>query len=294
MSDRKSWRRVNHERPCGICGRPDWCLLSEDATAAICARTESSKRCGDAGWLHRLVDRPWQPRRRFVRSVEITFGQRGRDDLADLARQFQAAVNPADIDKLARQLGLTVASLHSLGIGWTGRAWSFPMTDASGQTLGIRLRFPDGRKLAVTGGREGLFIPSINSDAQKNPVFITEGPTDAAALLDMGFHQVVGRPSCTGGIKLLAALVRDRRPDEVVIVADGDEPGERGANSLASVLVAYARVVRIIQPPSGIKDARAWLRAGGTKQDIQMAIDAAPVRRLTVRAVAQAKVSTWK
>ena len=283
MSNRNGWRRVNREKPCPICNRPDWCLLSEDSTAAICARIESSKRCGEAGWFHRLVDRPWQPSRQLVRTVEISCGQQGRADLADLTGQFQAAVNPAGLDHQARQLGLTVASLNALGIGWTGRAWSFPMRDAAGITLGIRLRFPSGCKLAVKGGKEGLFIPSLDPDSLKHPLFITEGPTDTAALLDMGFHQVAGRPSCTGGIKLLVDLVRDRQPDEVVIVADGDKPGQRGAENLASVMVVYVPAVRVITPPEGIKDARAWLQAGGTRADVEKAIQAVPVRRLVVR-----------
>jgi hypothetical protein len=56
---------------------------------------------------------------------------------------------------------------------------------------------------------------------------------------------------------LLVALVRRRLPPEVVVVADDDEAGRRGADNLASVLVAYAPAVRVIAPPEGVKDARA-------------------------------------
>jgi hypothetical protein len=41
-------------------------------------------------------------------------------------------------------------------------------------------------------------------------------------------------------------------------------------------------VVRVIVPPNGIKDARDWLRAGGTRQDVEEAIRAAAERRLRV------------
>jgi hypothetical protein len=47
-------------------------------------------------------------------------------------------------------------------------------------------------------------------------------------------------------------------------------------------LVAYSQSVRIIAPPSGIKDAREWKRSGATAADVQQAIDAVPVRKLTV------------
>jgi len=115
-------------------------------------------------------------------------------------------------------------------------------------------------------------------------LLIAEGATDTAALLDLGFN-AVGRPSCTGGVKLLVELVKRLVALEVVIVADADVPGQRGANNLAAVLVAYSPAVRIITPPAGVKDARSWKQAGATSADVQAAIDAAPVRRLVVRAV---------
>ena len=51
-------KRVTKSEPCPICTKSDWCLYAEDGSAAICARTEqgSTKRCGDAGWLHILRD----------------------------------------------------------------------------------------------------------------------------------------------------------------------------------------------------------------------------------------------
>jgi hypothetical protein len=177
-----------------------------------------------------------------------------------------------------------VDSLRRLQIGWADdyRAWSFPMMNVLGDVLGIRLRGPDGRKFAVKGGKEGLFIPST-AEGEPGALLICEGPTDTAALLDMGFRNVVGRPSCSGGTKLLVELVRRRVPPEVVIVSDGDKPGRRGAWNLGSVLVGYAPV-RIITPPEGLKDARDWLQAGGSRRDVEQAMGAASVRRLAIRA----------
>ena len=68
----------------------------------------------------------------------------------------------------------------------------------------------------------------------------------------------------------------------MVIVADGDEPGRGGADNLASVLVAYAPAVRLIEPPEGIKDVRDWLRVGGRRSDVEQRIAAAGVRRLAI------------
>jgi hypothetical protein len=264
-------------------------LLAADGSAVICARIESSKRCGEAGWLHRLREDPWWPERRMVRRIVGTIKPTAaRADMQQLAARFRAALDAGPLQCLALSLGLSVGSLHRLSIGWSSNhgAWSFPMTDANGNVLGIRLRHPNGCKFSVTGSKEGLFLPA-GTGANSSPLLICEGPTDAAALLDMGFPQVVGRPSCTGGIKLLVELVRKWQPPEVVVVSDGDEPGQRGANNLASVLVAYVPAVRIVAPPIDLKDVRDWLRAGGTWRDVHQAISATPVRKLTIQAATE-------
>jgi hypothetical protein len=285
MSANSPWQRVRRDRRCPICDKLDWCLVAADGSAAICARAESAKRCGEAGWLHRLRDSDFRPARRIVRSVRLTTAG-PRPDLARLAADCQRAVDLSRLESLATSLGLTCDSLLSLGIGWSAErgAWAFPMRDADHRVLSIRLRRDNGFKFAVTGGKEGLFLPT-GTEADSSPLLVCEGPTDAAALLEMGFNAVVGRPSCTGGIKLLVELVKRKRPAEVAIVADGDEPGRLGADNLASVLVAYVSAVRVIAPPAGVKDVRDWLRAGGTWEAVEQAIAAAPARRLTVRAV---------
>jgi hypothetical protein len=281
MITRVKWSRVRRGRPCPICGKPDWCLIAPDEGAAICARIKSPNRRGEAGWLHLLRENPWRSSYRYVRSIPVEPPISIDQNFAAMATEYQRAVNADQLQRLAGSLGLSRDSLLSLDIGWFAqdRVWSFPMVDAQCNVLGIRLRRLNGKKFCVSGSKEGLFIPKQSEDIG-SPLLICEGPTDAAALLIMGFRNVVGRPSCRGGVKLLRDLVRLRNRPDVVIVADADEPGQIGAKTLASILVLYAPAVRIITPPNQIKDARAWLQAGGTHQDIQQAIDKAPVRRV--------------
>jgi phage/plasmid primase-like uncharacterized protein len=195
------------------------------------------------------------------------------------------AVDQDQLEALACSLGLSVLALTTLGIGWSTfhQAWSFPMTDATGYVVGIRLRRPNGFKFAVTGSKEGLFLAT--ADPTEPRLVISEGPTDTAALMCLGFRRIAGRPSCNGGLRLVIQLCQRHRPTEVVIVADADEPGQRGADNLASALLAYVPTVRVIAPPEGIKDARAWLQAGGTRDDLECAIEAAAERRLSMRVV---------
>lgn len=279
-------QRVTRTRPCPICRRPDWCTVTADGRLAICMRVPegAKKRSANGGFVHVLRDdRAWRslPRARVIPAAVC---EPQRADLDRLARQYREAVDGAALQVLADSLGLSTGSLRRLRIGWDSRrrAWTFPMVNPASQVVGVRLRFPDGRKLAVTGGREGLFIP--DGLDYSGSLILAEGPTDCAALLDLGFP-AIGRPSCSGAVRHCTELVRAHWPLDVVAMADSDVPGKSGAQSLALALLPFARSVRVIQPPAGLKDARAWKRSGAMRAEVQTVIDSAPVLELAVRGV---------
>jgi hypothetical protein len=240
------------------------------------------RRTKNGGWLHLLKERAFQPRPR-VRRIVLTEPEMPSVDCGGLATGFTAAADPERLCAFAKSLGLSIDSLIRLGIGWSSdsNAWAFPMTRGQ-QIVGIRLRSWTGHKWSVTGGREGLFIPRGLTFLET--LFIAEGPTDTAALLDMGF-EAVGRPSCSGGVKLLVDLVRARGVKDIVIVADVDPhgTGQRGAESLAVAMAPYCPSVRVIAPLGGIKDVRDWKCAGAGHDDIMAVVEATPARRLVVR-----------
>jgi hypothetical protein len=288
------WNRVSRRHPCPICDHADWCLVAGPADApdaAICARVESQSRCGEAGWLHRLRDDLFRPERRS-RRFRIDTPVVAPIDFAAMALDYKTALGCHAKGLLAATLGVSERSLGRLGAGWSARhrASTFPMRDGAGHVVGIRLRGTDGRKWAVKGSRQGIFFSdTLNTCADR--LLICEGPTDCAALLDLGFD-VIGRPSCNSGNgSVLSLVLADWRfvAREVVIVADNDSPGQRGAWKLATMLVSYVSCVRIFAPPDGIKDAREWVQSGATRFDIEFAIDAAPALQLTygVKAVAR-------
>jgi hypothetical protein len=290
---------------CTICGHHGYCGETSDGNVIHC-RYAASDHPTASGWLH-FNKGVTSNRAQYVGARVVTIDTRQtRTDIAAIAAGYTHAAWPSMVEDFAEKLGVTPNSLHRLRIGWAhdttsrkgagtaifdagdmarqcgNRVFSFPMVDALMHTIGIRLRREDGDKYSVGGGREGLFVPDDLADGN---LLICEGPTDCAALLDLGFA-AVGRPSCTGGVRLLVELIRARDASEVTIVSDADAPGRRGAESLASVLRLYCRTVRIIEPPPGIKDARAWRRAGGTTADVQGVIDAAPIRSLRITAPA--------
>jgi 5S rRNA maturation endonuclease (ribonuclease M5) len=256
----------------------------------------SVRQTKDGGYLHKPKrhGRALPPMQSVTRQRSKASGpKRVERDWAAVAEKCQAAVAGGRLRALAGELGVSEASLEALGVGWsaTDKAWAFPMTRSGGEVSGIRLRTPSGHKFAMKGSREGLFVPTMPKRSHpERTLFIAEGPTDTAALLDLGFN-AIGRPSCTGGLTAIVRLVQKRQAQRVVILADADKPGQRGANALASVLGAYVDEVRVVTPPKGIKDVRQWKQKGATRQDVERAIEAEPGRRVTVAAKRAGRVN---
>lgn len=275
------WVRVTRRNRCPVCGHGDWCMVAPDGTAAMCPRTPSDKWVGanGGGYLHKITGTAVTP---VARQAAPEAPRRTRAELVALMSRYRTATNPERLVRLAAGLGLTVESLKRLDIGWADDkdAWAFPMVDPRGVLMGIRLRREDGRKFAVTGGHEGLFIPK---GLARGTLLLCEGPTSCAALLDLGFN-AVGRPSCMSGVELVKVLVSERRCD-VVIFGDRDgakarpdgstwHPGQDGARRLAQEILPMARSVKVVIPPAH-KDPRDWKKAGATHQVIESVISAA-------------------
>jgi hypothetical protein len=273
---------------CPICDKLDWCMVSRDnpndPSTVICARIESRYRWGEAGWFHELREQPTRRGRHGPRL--ITLSTAVPLELAQLANRTSVALDGEHALQLATSLGVTVDSLHRLNVGWlesdrksriaavrSSDVWTFPMRDANDRIIGVRLRLPDGQKRAVCGSSNGLFIPA-GITPHPELLLVTEGESDCAALLDLGFD-AIGRPGCNSGTKLVTQYVRRLRPESVAVISDNDEQGRAGAVRLGVLLRAYCRRLHIVTPPDGVKDAREWKRAGVTAADIAAAINAA-------------------
>ena len=251
-----SWSRVSRKSPCPVCHKPDWCGTTCDGAVVHCMRIPSGKACGTGGWFHGAST----PVRAQPQPIDrLPVFHRG-PDFTGLSRRCIGDVNERRLGGIVRQLGVEDWALVAIGLGWTGRNWSFPMFDQQRRCVGIRLRTPGGRKFAEPGSKEGVFLPSCPLGG---PLLLTEGPTDAAAMLGLGFD-VCGRPSCLGGVNICTELARGR---DAIVVADRDEVGRRGAQGLAARLLLGSRSVRLIEPPEGFKDVREWAKRGGAHRD---------------------------
>lgn len=269
---RSEWIRVSKSNPCKICNHSDWCAVSANGKIACCMRIESSKPCKSGGWIHKLDDcqlistvskRMAQP---IVRSkpAKVFFS---------LARRYQQ--NLTDLTMLSKELGVSVESLRRLEVGWDGRNYTFPMRNGNDRIVGIRLR-NNGSKYCVTGSQTALFWPDGVTADSKQPLWICEGESDCAALLDLGFD-AIGRPSCNGGINDIKTILA-RYNRDVIVTADNDKavtrpdgsgyrPGQEGALRLAEVIKPLVRSVKCVLPAVG-NDIREWVQNGATRETV--------------------------
>lgn len=271
MHDQRTieWFRVNRYRVCEICDHADWCTYSD--LGACCMRVESNKPMKNGGWLHGArssrVEQPLYKRPMTGSSPAAPI------DFLKLITRWRKE-KAGELEPLAATLGVRQQDLVDLHACWAPdhRAFAFPMFDAEGNITGIRLR-NDRYKWSVEGSHPGLFIPfSAMNRVPLDMVLITEGPTDTASALTLGFF-AIGRPTCRGCEQLVVDVLHQLTVKDVVVCYDNDEhfdkrgkliqPGARGADSLCKMIPWPFRVSKFIPPT---KDLRAFLAMGGTRE----------------------------
>ena len=99
-------------------------------------------------------------------------------------------------DPLAEDWDIASKVLSILRAGWSFdyEAYTFPFRNENNEITGIQLRYPSGKKRCIEGSKLGIFIPQGIDWTKQQIIFITEGVSDLATLLDMGFVGV-GRAS---------------------------------------------------------------------------------------------------
>ena len=285
MSDLlQQYNRVTRSDRCIICGHDSWCLNGKDGVSAICTRTESPKRWGDAGYYHGPA-----------RASTGNFERSGIVDVSGnnyptMSLEGQTERRRVRLEWLATNLGVSVAALDRLGVrhwpslDYLGNSiteeqreamfaahpengeFLFPMRHPTNRIIGWRTRSPAGEKRSVTGSRNGLFIPS-GLDVHGKRLYLCEGPTDCAAGLDLGMD-IIGRPDATSGVEFIKNFLMRFRPRELILIADRDASGIglKGAWTLKKQTTRLCRT-SIVLPPT--KDLRDYVRSGGTRSELE-------------------------
>ena len=184
-----------------------------------------------------------------------------------------ASATPTVAD-LADSLGVSADALHRLGVSRDGSGWLIPERNADGEIIGHATRGDDGKKRCRPGSKRGLTMAwplgAYDGSTPDDPILIVEGMSDTAAGLDLRFT-TIGRPGAHGGAEHLKALLADRH---VAIMGENDQAGRLGAAGIAEAVADVVASLRVVYPPEGIKDLRAWLLAGATAPGLLAAIQA--------------------
>jgi hypothetical protein len=246
MTSALHYNRVSKAMPCPVCKKPDWCLISDDARYAICARVESEHKKGGAGWRHTLDGQTFDKPKNVIRTVSHPHN-------ADAVKEVYLNLDFSDkaLFPLAEKLQVDLDSLRNLGCGRSSQAWDFPMYNDKLELIGIKRRNLEGKKWCVRGSKLGLYIPKFFNHCTR--AIILEGESDTAAMLSKGYN-AVGRPNTTAGMQYLIDLTQSQ---ETVILADNDAPGIESAYKLRQRLGSRSCVV--VCP---MKDARLWINSG--------------------------------
>jgi len=162
---------------------------------------------------------------------------------------------------LAEKWNVSPTIITELGIGFDGFAHTIPMYNLD-KIVGIQRQFTNGYKCMVNGSNLGLIVPM--TCATGNVLFIPEGASDLACLLDMGFKGIA-RPNALVGKELVYNWLKRYNPvyDLIVIVGDNDDAGHKGAEELRDYIDSEHSRTKILFPL--MKDLRCETKKTGKK-----------------------------
>lgn len=182
------------------------------------------------------------------------------------------------VNALAEKLKLPYELLERFRIGFLDNRWVLPERDNRGRIVGIVYRDKQGRRQCEPGSHRGLTL-AVNEPIRPGPLYVSEGATDAAALLSVGVN-VVGRPmaKASGLIRLWLLRYLPRFADhDIVVVGDRDPTkngvsvGKRAARELAEFLrQELGRPISWALPRRGFKDVRDQITAGQWSQGLHI------------------------
>lgn len=184
------------------------------------------------------------------------------DDLTAKALLFQAQLRPQD-RRWLKLRGLTDSTIDRYLLGYVaeGRyrnAISLPYLNPDGTVRSIRFRYlqPNGRKYDNLKGQKVHLYNVVHTT--KPRVWVCEGEFDSLILTQMGYPAV--------GVPGVSSFKPDWKYlfvncEQVSLVFDSDEAGEKGAQRLASILGEVVQGdLRLIRLPEGLDVTDCYLR----------------------------------
>ena len=202
-------------------------------------------------------------------------------DWEEKQRQTSQAISASTLKAVASELGVTVESLREIGIGFDEFAITFPTRSAEGNVIGMRMRpLKDlHAKWYAEGSKPGLIIPE--SAMLVSPELITEGETDLAAALTLGYRAAVATPGAGQCAAEVVRFFQCRTASIPCLIADNDDDnaGQRGAVAIGDALLNADMPYRELLVPKEYNDLRQWLNSKTlSKIRLDITIDTCPIR----------------
>ena len=191
----------------------------------------------------------------------------------ELSEKSRSNIGHSSALNLADDWKVSAESLYALGIGFAEHAYTFPMRNAEGETVGIRTRqYKDSHsKHCLNGSHLGLFIPE--GVTRGNVQMVCEGESDTAAAVTLEFA-AIGRPGQTACLEEAVRFLSYKLSACPCVVADNSEDSENWAAMLTAALVEAGIPCRLLRVRDPYKDLRDWLTGGLTTKQLVKAIEA--------------------
>lgn len=248
---------------CPICHRDDWCLIAEDASAAICSRIEkgSIKRVGEAGYLHVLSDK-FRPKKYEVapapdidwHTVVTVQGVK----LLNKRKEFANFCNETGISPIA------ALRFH---VGYDDGWFTMPLYREANVISGIQRRKGPLKRM-VKHSKLGVFVPSAFFQYKCKTLAVTEGWSDAVAAIQYGFN-AVGKFNSHAGDEWVSYYAKHIKCERVLIFADNDTHGigRDGAEKTKKYILDTNKIPAnvVVVPENDLKDC---FNAGLSVKDI--------------------------
>ncbi|MCA9842403.1 MAG: toprim domain-containing protein [Cyanobacteria bacterium HKST-UBA03] len=185
------------------------------------------------------------------------------------APQDGEKIGPEVSNYLTAQRGMTTGTLEAFGVKQQGRSIQFDYCYPAGQVVHrkwVGLDRPEGKKqIRSSKNTKPILFGWQALDPNTRTVYLTEGELDAMSLHQLGFPALSVPNGATANHWIDVEWENLARFDDIYIVFDGDEPGQKGAMEVAQRL--GVRRCRVAKLPTG-QDVNDLLVSGSTSQAI--------------------------
>ncbi|NJK64469.1 MAG: AAA family ATPase [Synechococcaceae cyanobacterium SM2_3_1] len=271
-----TWKEVNKNTPCPLCGETDWCNLSPDNSVVQCGRTDKINPPG--GWEHLKDGSDGRPILRKINdnsfSREIT--QTKLSETKILEREEDSKVR----DFLANKRGKNIPDnsqitktiyLYSPEQRIIRYDWTDPAKEKGRDKTFVQEHFDKSQNRWIPGKGEYPWLGYNETESLENAkgkeLFLLEGEKNVDQAISLGL------PACTlqgsnwsdKEIKSLVQKVKDSGVERIIFWADGDDVGQRKAEKVKKACDELQMPVKIISNKDLIHGAKE-------KDDIEEAI----------------------